>query len=160
LQKLNLKASYIKFVEEFISTKHGWNFPIYPEIICDKLNIKIESKILPKYAKSYFEHESNSIILNSASDKHTKRYTIAMELWQTVLKVKLSHFEKFQYATELLMPTNEFIKIWENSFPTEITQCAIYFDVSKNHVMTKAKLLIKTGFLQNRIHKHITDINQ
>ena len=152
-----MKESYIKSVEEFISTTHGWNFPICPKVICDKLNIKIESKLLPKYVKGYFEPDSNTIIVNSASDKYSKRYAIAMEIGQMRLKVKLSPFEKFQYAMELLMPTNEFIKIWQSGFPTEITQCSIYFDVSKNHVITKAKFLIKNGLLQNRVHKGMTD---
>lgn len=145
-------------MEEFISAKHGWNFPISPEIICDKFNIKIQTKILPKYIKGYFDQQSNSIIINSTADRQTKRLAVAMEIWQIIQKAKLSHFEKFQYAMELLMPTNEFIKIWQNSFPTEITQCSIYFDLSKNHVITKAKLLMKNGLLKNRIHKDMTDL--
>ena len=159
MQKQRPKENYIKFVEEFISNNHGWNFPICPELICDRLNIKIETKILPKYIKAYFEPASNSIILNSTSNKHSKRYAIAMGIGQAILKLKLSPFEKSQYAMELLMPTNEFIKIWQNSFPTEITQCSLYFDVSKTHVMTKAKLLIKSGLLQNRPHKDMTDFD-
>ena len=157
MQKKNLKESYIKFVEEFISAEHGWNFPISPEIICEKLNIKIESKMLPEYVKAYFVTESNTIIVNSAAGKHARRYAIAMELGHIVLKVKLSPFEKFQYAMELLMPVNEFIKIWQNSFPAEITQCSLYFDVSKNHVIAKAKFLMKNGLLQNRLHKGMSD---
>jgi Zn-dependent peptidase ImmA (M78 family) len=148
----------IKSVEKFIEEFHGWSFPIDLNKICDKLNVKVENTILPKYLKGYYNRENHSIYLNSELNNHSARFILAREIRQIIIPVLKSNFEKNSFAQELLMPTNEFLKIWNNSYPTQVKECGWYFDVSEDSVIIKAKKLYEKGFLSELTYGLFTDI--
>jgi len=148
----------INNVAEFLKQIQGWSFPVNLEIICKKLGLKIEKKELPKYIKAYYNQETKTIFVNSSLDKYSTRLAIAMEIRQSQYKEALRMTEKEQFGIELLMPTSEFISVWNESAPTEVMECSIYFDVSPNMVISRVKYLHKKRFLSPKIHHNLSDI--
>lgn len=148
----------VKTVAEFIKQMHGWKFPVAPEIICEKLNIKIERIDLPKYLRGYYDIEKRTIFINSDLDKYSTRLTIAMEIRQSQFKEVLRPQEKEKFGMELLMPTSEFISVWNDSVPAQVMECALYFDVSPAIIISRVKYLHRKKLIRPRLHKNLSDI--
>ena len=150
----------IKSINEFIIQFHGWSFPIDLEKICDKLNIKIKQKILPKYLRAYYDHKNRTIFINSNLDKTRARFYIAMEIRQAQYPFeKISLKEKREFALELLLPTEEFLQKWNSFEPTQIIGCAMYFDITSNLVISKFKNLQRKGILSEKMFKNFSTIS-
>jgi len=148
----------IRSIEKFIKNFHGWNFPLDLNLLCKNLNTKIERSNLPDYIKGYYNREIGSIVLNSNLTHHNERFIISREIRQISSRYFKSNIEKNYFAQELLMPTNEFIRKWNESYPTQVSECSWYFDVSKEAIINKAKRLYEKGFLLNFTYKHFSDI--
>jgi Zn-dependent peptidase ImmA (M78 family) len=148
----------IKNVAEFIKQIHGWNFPIDLDIICRNLSIKVDRKDLPAYLKGYYDQEKHLIVINSLLDKYNSRLQIAMEIRQAQFKEILRQSEKEKFGIELLMPTSEFLSVWNSAAPAQVMECSLYFDVSPNMVISRVKNLQKKRFLSPRVIRNFSDI--
>jgi Zn-dependent peptidase ImmA (M78 family) len=148
----------VKVVEKFIREFHGWSFPIDPEKICKNLNISLESVELPENIKGYFNKTQNKIIINSKLAHHSARFITAREIRQAIYPENKSLKDKNLFASELLIPTNEFIKIWNANYPVQIMECAYYFDVGYDSITIKAKKLYEAGKINSGTYSLFTNI--
>jgi Zn-dependent peptidase ImmA (M78 family) len=148
----------VKSIEKFVEEFHGWSFPIDLYKICEKLGVKVEQTALPKYLKGYYNRKERCIYLNSGLNKHSSRFFLAREIRPVIIPYLKSDFEKNSFAQELLMPSNEFIKIWNRSYPTQVKECGRYFDVSEDAVIIKAKKLYEKEMLSELTYGLFTDI--
>lgn len=160
----NLKSQFKYFyimiivVSEFIKQMHGWKFPIDLEVICNKMNIRTERIILPHYLEAFYSHNDRTIFVNSKLDRYNTRFVIAMEIRQAQSKEKINKKEKKEFALELLAPTEEFIKKWNENEPTQILGCSLYFDISPSKVILKFKSLNKKGLLSEKYFKSFSNL--
>jgi Zn-dependent peptidase ImmA (M78 family) len=148
----------IKSIEKFIEEFHGWSFPIDLNKICERIDVKVEVTNLPGYLKGYYDQEKRCIFLNSNLKHHSARFFLAREIRPVIIPFLKSEVEKNSFAQELLMPTNEFIKIWDKSFPIQVRECSRYFDVSEDAVIIKAKKLYEKERLSDLTYGLFTDI--
>jgi len=146
-----------KSVAEFLKQMHGWSFPVDLNIICGKMGISIERSIIPGYLKGYYNSGKKSIIVNSSLDRHAERLIIAMEIRQAQTKEVAGFAEKEKFAYELLTPEAEFIEVWNNSTPAQVTECARYFDVNTSMIIKRAKGLHKKKLIPLRLFRNFSD---
>jgi Zn-dependent peptidase ImmA (M78 family) len=148
----------IKVVEIFIREFHGWKFPIDLNKICTNLKISIESVELPANIKGYYDKSKRVIFINSKLGHHYSRFITAREIRQAVYPENRSSTDKNSFASELLIPTNEFIKVWNENYPVQIMECAYYFDVGFDSITIKAKKLYELGMIRSDTYSLFTNI--
>jgi Zn-dependent peptidase ImmA (M78 family) len=148
----------IKVVEKFIREFHGWEFPIDLNKICRNLKIELEQIDLPPNIKGYFQKSSRKIVINSKLGHHYARFITGREIRQAIYPNIKSIADKNAFASELLIPTNEFIRVWNSNYPVQVMECAYYFDVGYDSITIKAKKLYEAGMINSDTYSLFTNI--